>query len=260
MSASSTAAASVILASDPSSSGSPTARASTTSLTGPARAPIRDSISSTKPGGTTGSPSHRQKPPCCASRPSATSCSTILRRYKTLPRVSVHSRGGIQLQGATQRRRDQRRRFVPRQRLQVEPVELAGLPQFLCPSGNRFTVTHREHHFGGGPLHDVMHNERRQVIEQVHVIDTHHHRGARGRGSQRLDHAAHQLETVTAGAHEARAPSGSVRAEDVPIAQWVTHPRAAAADSASRAIRLFPTPAAPQITIPENPGRRLRPQ
>jgi hypothetical protein len=55
-------------------------------------------------------------------------------------------------------------------------------------------------------------------------------------------------------AHAVNAPSGSVRAEDVPTAQWVTHPRAAAADSASRAIRLFPTPAALQITMPDAPG------
>jgi hypothetical protein len=42
-----------------------------------------------------------------------------------------------------------------------------------------------------------MHNEGRQVIEQMHVIDTEHHRGARGSSSQRLDHAAHKLEGVT---------------------------------------------------------------
>jgi len=32
-----------------------------------------------------------------------------------------------------------------------------------------------------------------RIIEQMHVIDTDHHRGARRRGSQRLDHPAHQL-------------------------------------------------------------------
>ena len=56
------------------------------------RSPMRDSISSTRPGGMTGSPIHRQNPCCCTSRPSATSCSTMLRRYSTLPRVSFHSR------------------------------------------------------------------------------------------------------------------------------------------------------------------------
>ena len=92
MSASSTAAGSVILVSDASPIGSPTASTSTTSLTEVGRAPIRDSINSAKPGGTTGSPSHRQTPCCRTSRPSATSCSTMLRRYSTLPRVSSHSR------------------------------------------------------------------------------------------------------------------------------------------------------------------------
>jgi hypothetical protein len=77
------------------------------------------------------------------------------------------------------------------------PVELAGLPQFLCPSRNRFAVTHRDHHFRGGPLHDLMHNERRQVIEQMHIIHT-HHCGAGGGGSQRLDHPADQLNDVGA--------------------------------------------------------------
>ena len=52
-------------------------------------------------------------------------------------------------------------------------------------------------------------------------------------------------------AHVAKAPRGSVRAEDVPTAQRTSHPFKAADESASRAIRLFPTPAAPQMTIPE---------
>jgi hypothetical protein len=55
-------------------------------------------------------------------------------------------------------------------------------------------------------------------------------------------------------AQAVNAPSGSVRADDVPTTQWVTDPREAAAESASRAIRLFPIPAAPQITTPDKPG------
>src|SRR6476661_8131072 len=68
MSASSTAAGSVILVSDANPIGSPTASTSTTSRTEVGRAPIRDSINSAKPGGTTGSPSHRQTPCCRTSR------------------------------------------------------------------------------------------------------------------------------------------------------------------------------------------------
>ncbi len=59
-SASSTAAGSVIRASDASSIGSPTASASTTSPTASGSVPIRDSINSARLGGTTGSPLHRQ--------------------------------------------------------------------------------------------------------------------------------------------------------------------------------------------------------
>ena len=140
------------------------------------------------------------------------------------------------------------------ERLQIEPVELARLPKFLCPSGNRFTITDGEHHFRGAPQHDLMQHERREVIEQVHVIDTHHHRRARGGRSQRLDHAADQLNGVGAidRTHAVKAPSGSPRAQDVPTAQWVRIP-ATAESSASRAMRLLPTPAAPQITIPDEP-------
>ena len=92
MSACSTAAGSVIRVSDPSSMGSPTARASITSLTELGRPPIRPSTSSIRLGGKTGSPNQRQQSSCIASRSSATSCSTMLRRYNGLPRVNVHNR------------------------------------------------------------------------------------------------------------------------------------------------------------------------
>ena len=47
------------------------------------------------------------------------------------------------------------------------------------------------------------------------------------------------------------APRERFRADDVPAAQRVSHPTDAAHNSASRASRLFPTPAAPQTTIPD---------
>jgi hypothetical protein len=43
----------------------------------------------------------------------------------------------------------------------------------------------------------------------------------------------------------------------VPTARRPSHPRDTAADNASRAIRLFPTPAAPQITIPETSEAKM---
>jgi hypothetical protein len=53
------------------------------------------------------------------------------------------------------------------------------------------------------------------------------------------------------GAHAVNAPSGISRAEAVPTVQRVSQPFEAAADRASRAIRLLPTPAAPQMRMPE---------
>ena len=106
--------------------------------------------------------------------------------------------GGVRVYRSAQCGRQQRGGLVRRQRLQIETFELAGLPQFLCPSGNRFTIAHREHQLRGAPLHDLMHNECRQVIEQVHVIDTDHNGPTRGCGSQRLDHPADQLNGVGA--------------------------------------------------------------
>ena len=52
-------------------------------------------------------------------------------------------------------------------------------------------------------------------------------------------------------AHEESAPNGIDRAEDVPTIHRTSHPRDPADTSASRAIRLLPTPAAPQTTTPD---------
>jgi hypothetical protein len=48
-----------------------------------------------------------------------------------------------------------------------------------------------------------------------------------------------------------------VRAEDVPTAHRPSHPRDTAPDNASRAIRLFPTPAVPPTTIPETCAAKM---
>ena len=47
------------------------------------------------------------------------------------------------------------------------------------------------------------------------------------------------------------APSGSARAEVVPTSQRTSHPREEKSESASRARRLFSTPGAPQMTVPD---------
>ena len=66
-----------------------------------------------------------------------------------------------------------------RQWLQIESVELADLPDLLYRSGNRLTVADGEDHFRRAPLHDLLHNECRQIIEQVYVVDSQHHRRSR---------------------------------------------------------------------------------
>ncbi len=45
--------------------------------------------------------------------------------------------GGVRIHRSVQTGGQQRGGVVRRQRLQIEAVELAGLPQFLCPSGHR---------------------------------------------------------------------------------------------------------------------------
>ena len=51
-------------------------------------------------------------------------------------------------------------------------------------------------------------------------------------------------------AHDLKAPNGRARAEFVATTHRTSHPFEAAEVIASRAIRLFPTPAAPLTTIP----------
>ncbi len=88
--------------------------------------------------------------------------------------------------------------LVMRQRLQIYPVEIVGLPKFLYPKRNRFTITDRQHHFRGTAQHDLMQHERREVIEQVHVIDTDHYCRRRRSCGQRLDHATDHMQNVVA--------------------------------------------------------------
>ena len=73
--------------------------------------------------------------------------------------------------------RHQLRRFILREWLQVEAVQLATFPHFLYRWGNGLVVANGEDYFRGAPLHDLMEHERRQVVEQVHVVDTENSRG-----------------------------------------------------------------------------------
>jgi hypothetical protein len=71
-------------------------------------------------------------------------------------------------------------RFRPATASEVEPVELAGLPQLLNADRNRLTVAIGARQFRGGSLHDLVQNERRELIEQRHVVDTDNYLGALG--------------------------------------------------------------------------------
>src|SRR3984885_11338642 len=59
-----------------------------------------------------------------------------------------------------------------------------------------------------------------------------------------------RLSSPADSAHEESAPNGIERAEDVPTIHRISQPCDPAELSASRAIRLLPTPAAPQTTTP----------
>ncbi len=97
---------------------------------------------------------------------------------------------------AGQGRRQQSGGLLERELLHVDPIELADLPYLLYRSGNRLTVTQREDHLRRAALHDLMHDERRQIVEQVHVVDTEDDLAGRWRCRQRLDHPLQQLNRV----------------------------------------------------------------
>src|SRR6185295_12942578 len=59
--------------------------------------------------------------------------------------------------------------LVDRQRLDVEPVELAALPYVVDLGGDLFTVAQGQYHFGGIALDDLVQDERRQFVQQLHI-------------------------------------------------------------------------------------------
>jgi hypothetical protein len=78
----------------------------------------------------------------------------------------------------------------------IASVKLASRPYLLYCGRNRLTVSNGEYDFRRAPLHDLMHYEGRQIIEQVRVIDTQDNPGGRGCRSQRLNHSPQQLKGV----------------------------------------------------------------
>jgi hypothetical protein len=58
-------------------------------------------------------------------------------------------------------------RLLRRQRLEIDPVELAGGPDLRDTGRNRFAVTDGEHHLRGAPTNDLVQHEGGQIVEQV---------------------------------------------------------------------------------------------
>ena len=113
-------------------------------------------------------------------------------------------------------------RVVNRKWLQIKPVELRVLPEFLYANGNRLPLTDREHQFGGPALHRLLQHEDRQVVEQVRVIDAEDDGCRRRHRCQRIDHAAHQMQAVgfgvtgPGGQRTQREPTRGGAADDPP--------------------------------------------
>ena len=123
----------------------------------------------------------------------------MLRRYRAFPRVSFHSR--VAASGSTGPSNvadNSSATSAVRKRLQVQSLELAALPYLVYLGWNAFALTHGEYDLGGLALHDLVQDERRQFVDQMHVVDTEHHSGAWRRGCHRIDHSAHQLQTIGA--------------------------------------------------------------
>ena len=164
--------------------------------------------------------------------------------------------GGIRLDRPDQRLRQQRRRILQRQRLHVDSVELSELPKLLHRSGNRLVDALREHQ-SATPRCTI-------------CCSTNIDKSSRRCGSSTpistgnpdepavndsiTSHTRCRLSPPARPAHDANAPSGSPRPHDVPTTHRTSRPDAAAAASASRAIRLFPTPEGPQTTAPDAAG------
>ena len=179
-------------------------------------------------------------------------------QIKSVPARQLPQPGsGVGIHWPAQRGRQQLGDLAGRKRLQVKSAELAAAEYFVYLGRNTFALADGQHYLGGLALHDLVQDERRQFVEQMDVVDSPAPPWCR---AARMSPSRSRREPVEAGqwppdpAHGANAPRGSLRADVVPTAQRGSKPWDAADDSASRAIRLFPTPAGPLTRIPATPG------
>ncbi len=129
--------------------------------------------------------------------------------------------GGVRVDRAVQRGRQQRRRLLQRQRRKVDPLELAELPKLLYRNRNQLVVPDRQQHLRHASLHDLVQNEHRQVVEQVRVVHPHKDVARRRCRRQRVDHPAHQLQAVVA---DQPRPRRQRTERDAPPARRADHP------------------------------------
>ena len=100
--------------------------------------------------------------------------------------------------------------------------------------------------------HELVHERRRRVVEELPVVDAQHEPAA---GGALGEHVRARARSSTpsgrpAGSSGAKAPSGIEAAERVARTQATVQPWSSASAAISVASRVFPTPAAPATTTP----------
>ena len=139
------------------------------------------------------------------------------------------------------------------QRFEIEPGEQAVLPQRGHRVGFGFTGAHGDHQPRPPRLRKLMHDVGRQPVEQVRVVDADQNAALTLLCDKGIDEPADigidaDSDSVI---DPVNAPSGSGRADSVPVIQFVRSPAACARAQHFSGEPVLPTPAAPQITTPE---------
>ena len=103
----------------------------------------------------------------------------------------------------------------------------------------------------------LVHGERRQVIQQMGVVDTDDDLAIPSVADESVNDLTDSAEGIWAEslAMSAKAPSGTLRADAVPTIQRRRAFRGPQPETVSRATRVLPTPAEPDSTIPRRAPR-----
>ena len=102
------------------------------------------------------------------------------------------ARGAAVLDRITQNRFQQQDALLARQRLQVQTLQLTVLPQRGDRLGHPFSGAERGDHRRLAAPHKLMQRKRRQVVDQMHVVNDDQYRGVVRGGRERRDHRADQ--------------------------------------------------------------------